>query len=236
MTPSPLLEPGDHCAHLHAELRVEVRQRLVVEVRARLSDEGAAHRDALTLAAGQVGGLALEVLVQLERGGDAAHAPVDLVVGDLVQAQREGDVLVHGQRRIEGVVLEHHGQIAGTRRLLVDALVAEVQVAVGDVLEPDDHAQERRLARPRRADEDHELTVGDLQADIVDGCVTVAVALADVLDRDRGHCRSCGCSALHGAAGEPGDDAALEDQDQHDDRDRHDHRRRGDRRGGLLEL
>ena len=43
-------------------------------------------------------------------------------------------------------------------------------------------------------------------------------------------------SALDGAAGESGDDAALEDQDEHDDGDRHDHRRRGDRRGRLLEL
>src|SRR5918994_2790151 len=41
---------------------------------------------------------------------------------------------------------------------------------------------------------------------------------------------------LDGACGQPGDDAALEEQDEDDDRDRHDHGRRGDVPGRLSEL
>ena len=39
----------------------------------------------------------------------------------------------------------------------------------GDVLEPGDHAQQRRLAAAGRADEDDELAVADPQAHVVDG-------------------------------------------------------------------
>ena len=62
-----LLQAGHLGPHLHAQLRVEVRQRLVHEERLRLADDRAAHRHALALAAGQVGRLALEVLLELER-------------------------------------------------------------------------------------------------------------------------------------------------------------------------
>src|ERR687894_149642 len=47
--------------HLHAQLRVEVRERLVHQIRLRLAHDRAAHRDALALVAGQVRGLPLEV-------------------------------------------------------------------------------------------------------------------------------------------------------------------------------
>src|ERR1700712_3732498 len=43
-------------------------------------------------------------------------------------------------------------------------------------------------------------------------------------------------SALHGAVGEAGDDAPLEQQDEGDDRDGDDHRGGGDRTGRVLEL
>ena len=45
------LEPADLRAHLDAELRVEVRERLVHQEGLRLADDRAAHRDALPLAA-----------------------------------------------------------------------------------------------------------------------------------------------------------------------------------------
>ena len=50
------------------------------------------------------------------------------------------------------------------------------QVAGGDVLEADDHAQQRRLAAAGGADEDHELAVGDVEADVLDGREAVVVA------------------------------------------------------------
>ena len=74
-------------------------------------------------------------------------------------------------------------------RLVVDDLAADLQLAVGDVLQPGDHPQRGRLPAAGRADEDHELAVGDVEVHILDGLVAVAVALGDVLECDLGHCR-----------------------------------------------
>ena len=51
---------------------------------------------------------------------------------------------------------------------VVDQLAVDQDLAVGDLLEPGDHPQQGRLAATRRADEDHELAVLDLQVDAVD--------------------------------------------------------------------
>ena len=55
-------------------LRVEVRERLVHQVDARLADDRAAHRDPLPLAARELARLAGQVLGQTELLGDLAHA------------------------------------------------------------------------------------------------------------------------------------------------------------------
>ena len=61
-----LLDPRHLGAHLHAQLGVQVRQRLVHQERLRVAHDRAAHRHALALAAGQVRRLALQVLLELE--------------------------------------------------------------------------------------------------------------------------------------------------------------------------
>jgi hypothetical protein len=50
----PPLQVADLVPHLHAQLRVEVGQRLVEEQHARTDDDRARERDALLLAAGEL--------------------------------------------------------------------------------------------------------------------------------------------------------------------------------------
>ena len=57
-----VLQARDLGAHVHAELRVEVRERLVHQVGLGLAHDRAAHRDALALAARERARLALEEL------------------------------------------------------------------------------------------------------------------------------------------------------------------------------
>ncbi|HVM20414.1 MAG TPA: hypothetical protein VM307_10680, partial [Egibacteraceae bacterium] len=57
-----LLHPGDLGAHLHAQLRVEVRQGLVEQEGVRVAHDRAPHRDALALPTGQVRRLPVQVL------------------------------------------------------------------------------------------------------------------------------------------------------------------------------
>ena len=56
----PLLQAADFGAHLVTQLGVEIRQGLVHQADGRLRDDGAPEGDALALAAGQLGRLALE--------------------------------------------------------------------------------------------------------------------------------------------------------------------------------
>ena len=100
--------------------------------------------------------------------------------GRLRELQRERDVVAHGHVRIQRVALEHHRDVAVARGDLVDDLAADPQLAGRDVLEPRDHVQRGRLPATGRPDEDHELAVGDLQVEVLDGRVAVRVLLDDV--------------------------------------------------------
>ena len=62
----PLVQPLQLGAHLHPELRVEVRQRLVQQEHLRLAHERPAHRHALPLPAGQLPGAPPQQLFQPE--------------------------------------------------------------------------------------------------------------------------------------------------------------------------
>ena len=61
-------------AHLHAQLGVEVRERLVEQEHLRIAHDGAAHGDALALAAGELARIALEQGVEAEDLGRALDA------------------------------------------------------------------------------------------------------------------------------------------------------------------
>ena len=185
----PVLDPRHLGAHLHAQLGVEVRQRLVHQERLRVADDRAPHRDALALAAGQVRRLALEVVGEVEDLGRLVDLGVDLLLRALRELQRERDVVAHGHVRVQRVALEDHRDVAVARGLLVDDLAADPQLAGRDVLEPRDHVQRGRLPAARRPDEDHELPVADLQVEALDGGVAVRVRLDDVVENDVSHSR-----------------------------------------------
>ena len=58
--------------------------------------------------------------------------------------------------------------------------VADEDFAAGDFFEAGDHAQRRRLAAAGRADQHHELAVGDLERDVAHGVEAVGVFLVEM--------------------------------------------------------
>src|SRR5262249_35091200 len=72
------------------------------------------------------------------------------------------------------------------RRDAVHEPVADQDAAVGEVVEPGEHPERRRLPAARGTDEHEELAVGDVDGELVDGG-RVSEALGDVVERDRGH-------------------------------------------------
>jgi hypothetical protein len=89
--------------------------------------------------------------------------------------------------RVERVVLEHHRDVAVALEHVVHAPPADVQVAGGDVLEPGDHPERGRLPAAGRADEDEQLSLADLERELLHGLEPVRVALADLVEDDVGH-------------------------------------------------
>ena len=198
------MQLGDLGTHLDAQLRVEVGQRLVEEEDLRVADDGAAEGDALTLAAGQSLRLAVEQLLDAQDLGRLADQLVDLVLGLLAQLEAERHVVIHGHVRIQRVVLEHHRDVAVLRRDVVDQAVANVELALRDLLKAGDHAQRGGLAAAGRSDQNDELLVGDVQAEVGHGSHIARVDLVDVIELQACHekiplhvssrfCRDCEC-------------------------------------------
>jgi len=114
-----LVQRADLRAHLHAQLGIEVGERLVEQEELGIAHDGAAHGDALTLAARELAGIALEQLAEAEDVGRPLHPLGDQCAVRLPQLQAEGHVVVDGLVRVERVVLEHHGDVAVARRHVV---------------------------------------------------------------------------------------------------------------------
>ena len=158
------MQRRDLGAHLHPQLGVEVRERLVHQEDARLADDRAPHRDALTLSTGQLARAALEVRLEAEHLGDLVHPTVAFCLRHARDAQRKGDVGRDREVRIERVVLEDHRDVTLLRREIGHLTLADPDAARVDLLEPGEHAQRCRLSGARRADEHEELAVGDLES------------------------------------------------------------------------
>src|SRR5258705_4274728 len=70
---------------------------------------------------------------------------------------------------------------------MVDDPIADPDIAARDVLQPRNHAQRRRLAAAGRADQGHELLVGNLEIDVLHGMEQRAIMLVELAECDRCH-------------------------------------------------
>jgi hypothetical protein len=193
------LEPGmqvaDLGAHRHAQLGVQVGQRLVEQEQLGFAHDGTADRHPLALAARELRGLALQQFAQAQQRGGGGHLGLDLRLGHPDVLQAEGHVVVHRHVRVQRIRLEHHRAAAVRRRHGVHALPVDADLAGGRRLQAGDHPQQRRLAAARGADEDHELTVVHRQVDAVqDG--GLVKTLDDVLEFKCGHGRLLAIGAV----------------------------------------
>ena len=101
--------------------------------------------------------------------GELAGRLVGAVGVIAADEQRRLDVPLHRHVGVERVALEHHRHVAPGGVDVVDHLVADEELAVGDAFQPGDHPQGGGLAAARRPQQDHELTVVDRQVEGVDG-------------------------------------------------------------------
>jgi hypothetical protein len=81
---------------------------------------------------------------------------------------------------------EHHGDLALAGRQVGDVLLTDAHPSRLGILQARKHPQQGGLAAATGTEQDHELPVGDLQADVVDGGLLVE-HLGDALEPDLGH-------------------------------------------------
>ena len=84
--------------------------------------------------------------------------------------------------RVERVALEHHRDVAIFGRHVVHHAVANRNRTGTDLFQAGDHAQGGGLTAARRADQHHELFVGDVQVEAVDDLEAVFVHFYYVLE------------------------------------------------------
>ena len=186
--PELLVQARDVRAHLDAQLRVEVRQRLVHQERLGRAHDRAPQRDPLPLTAGQRPRPPLEQLRDPEprrRAAPRARGSTPFSTCCIFSAKPMFSSTRHV--RIQRVGLEHHRDVAVLGRDVVDDPRRRSRSRPRRVLEPRDHPQRRRLPGARRPDQDRELAVGDLQVEPVDRARPVVEDLRDVLERDLRH-------------------------------------------------
>src|SRR5690606_29880562 len=176
-------EGGHDVEHLLDHLRVQCGGGLVEQHDLGLHRERPRDRGALLLTAGQLGG----VLVALVGDADALQqgqpVPLGLRLGHLAHLDRpERDVLEDRLVREEVEALEHHADVGPQRgeglALGGERLPVDLDGAAVDRLEAVDHAAQRGLARPGRAEHHDDLAGRDLQVDVAQD-VEVAEVLVD---------------------------------------------------------
>jgi hypothetical protein len=180
------VEPLELDPHLHAQLGVQVGQRLVEEEHLGVPHDGAAHRHPLALATRELAGLALQQLLDAQDLGGVPHPFLDLGLGELPHLEAEGHVVVHAHVGVQRVILKDHGDVAVFGRQVVDDPLADGDLPGRDLLEPGDHPERGRLAAAGWPDQDDELLVPNVEVHVLDR-VDFVVLLVEVFQNDLGH-------------------------------------------------
>ncbi len=156
-------------SHGEAHGGIDVAEGLVEEKDLRVADDGPAECDSLSLAARECGGLSLQEALDIEKLGDPADAAFDLGAWDFAHFECEGHVAADGHVGVERVVLEDHCDVAVLRGDVVDGGIADPDIAGGGLFEACDDAEDGCFSAAARADDYHELAVGDGEGEVFDG-------------------------------------------------------------------
>ena len=168
------------------ELRVQGAERFVEQEHAWVQHERARERHALLLSTGKLVRLAPFEAVEANQGERFADPASFLLLLHVREVEAEGDVVLDGEVREERVVLEYGVDRPSVRRTFRDVGPSEQDPSGRGLFEARDEAERRRLATARGAEQGEELTVVDLQGELLEG-LDVAEALAQPLEDDLAH-------------------------------------------------
>src|SRR6266542_6282060 len=178
-------------SHALAQLRVQVRERLVEQQQLRTAHEGAREREALLLPTRKLRRRSILEALEPHQHERLFHGTFDLLIGRprLRHAERIRDVLEHVHVRPDGVRLEDHPDRAFVRRnertIARDHATRDLYLTCFRTLQSRDAAQRRRLAATGGAKQRVEATFIDRERHVLDRSDVAAIrdeALAQCLD------------------------------------------------------
>ena len=180
-----VMQAAQPAAQLLAHLGVQRAERLVQQQQLGLDRQRAGQRHALPLAAGKLRRIAVLQIAELHQLQQAQHPLADLALGHAfrtaLDAETEGDVVEHRHVAEQRVVLEHEADIAVARRgSRPPAGNASFSAAGIRPVQAGEDAQQRGLARSRRAEQRQELAVPRRQRHAIQGG-----EIAELLDDPR---------------------------------------------------
>ncbi len=165
-----LLEPARQQLDLHllAQLFVECRERLVEKQHLGTHDERAGERDALALAAGEFGSLAMPEAGERDLFQRLVDAPLLLGGAEPEAPQAIGDVLRDVQMREDRIALEDHVGRAGGWPECPPSPGRRSRPSLRGFVEAPDHPQKRGLPAAGRAEKREELAFADRDGDRIE--------------------------------------------------------------------
>src|SRR3569832_1060313 len=185
-----------------AHLGVERAEGLVEQQHLGFDRECARERDALALTARLFVRIVLREPIELHQLQQIHHAPAYLVLRRARAArthfQSKGDVVEYAHMAEQRVVLEHEADLALARMFVSSVLAVKCDGAAVGQLHARDDAQQRRLAAAGRTEQRHQLSGGDVEADVVEGVelpeAFFVVAVFDAHDGPQCAVRRAGCA------------------------------------------
>ena len=180
--------PLDIAAHGLAQFDIKATQGFVEQKTVGLAHHRARDGDALLLPLRDLVRHPVKDRFQLQHPRHPRNTPGGGLRVEPLDMQREHDVVAHGQRRIEGVELEHHCDVTLVGPQVVHALAGYDNIASTRALEAGDNAQSRGLAATGRAQKADDLAGRHREAQVFDRGER-AEMLGDVPEIDRRHRR-----------------------------------------------
>ena len=175
-------------SHGCTELSVQVGERLVEKEYLRITNDSTTQRNTLLLTTGKSLRLSFEKVRNVENTCSLFYAALDLLLGSLAELKTECHVIKYGHVRIKSVVLENHRDITVLRCYVVYESVADEELTFGDLLKTCDHTKSCGLTASGRANEDKELFVLDIEAEVGYSGNAAGIFLVDMLQGKTCHC------------------------------------------------
>ena len=171
----------DDIAHLHPKLCVKIGEGLIHQEHLRLNDDGSGQGNALLLAAGELRGHPVGVLVNPDQLEDFIRPFVPFRFWNAAGFKAVGHIIPDAHMREDRIVLENHAHVPLVCRDFVDNFIINANFTGLDGIESDDHPKQGCLSAAGWPQQGKEFAGPDFGGEPLDDDV-FSVGLGDIVN------------------------------------------------------